>query len=228
MRGPALPTPLPPNRWAFPSGPAAIEAAAQGGEVVAVGADLEPSTVIAAYRAGLFPMPARRGRLAWWSPEPRGILPIDGLVVSRSLRRSVRRYELRVDTDFDRVIAACADRRRPGAWIDERIRVAYARLHRAGWAHSVEAWDGDSLAGGLYGVAVGGLFAGESMFSHRLDASKVALVGLVERLRQGGGVLLDVQWATDHLRSLGVVEIDRVEYHRRLSGALSRPQLSLT
>ncbi len=214
----------PPSRWSL--SPAA---AADPDGVVGVGADLEPGTVVAAYRQGLFPMPVRRGRLlAWWSPDPRGILPLDGLRVSRSLRRSCRRYELRVDTAFDAVLAACADRRRPGAWISPEVRAAYRRLHELGWVHSVEAWTGEGeLAGGLYGVAVGGLFAGESMFSHRTDASKVALVGLVERLRAGGATLLDVQWTTPHLRSLGAVDVARARYLELLAEAVARPPLEV-
>jgi leucyl/phenylalanyl-tRNA--protein transferase len=161
--------------------------------------------------------------LVWWSPDPRGVLPLDGLRVSRSLRRSCRRYEVRVDTGFEEVIDGCAALDRSGRWITPAIRDAYLGLHRLGWAHSVEAWDGDGLAGGLYGVAVGGLFAGESMFHRRTDASKVALVGLVERLREGGAALLDVQWVTPHLASLGAVEVPRREYVRRLAGAIEQP-----
>ncbi len=223
----------PPSRWVFPNDPGTLAAAAGHGEVVGVGADLQPGTILAAYRAGLFPMPARRGLVAWWSPDPRGIVPIEpeehgsGLRVTRSLRRSCRRFEIRVDTAFDKVIDACADRRRPGAWIDRNVARAYRQLHQLGWVHSVEAWDeaGD-LAGGLYGVAIGGLFAGESMFHWQVDASKVALVGLVSILRDAGaaGRVLDVQWATPHLASLGAVAVSRVEYHRRLSVALDRPQ----
>ncbi|MGH9078439.1 MAG: leucyl/phenylalanyl-tRNA--protein transferase, partial [Acidimicrobiales bacterium] len=138
-----------------------------------------------------------------------------------------RRFEIRVDTAFEEVIAACADRRRPGAWISADVRNAYRRLHRLGWAHSVEAWSAGGLAGGLYGVGVGGLFAGESMFHRRTDASKVALVALVELLRGGGATLLDVQWATDHLRSLGAVAVSRYRYHELLAEALSRPAPAL-
>lgn len=221
------PVPPPPTPWRFPRGAAEITAIAGDEELVATGADLEPGTLLAAYRAGMFPMPLRRGRIGWWSPQPRGILPLEGLRVTRSLRRAAARYEVRVDTAFAAVIDACADARRPGAWIDTAVRDAYTRLHLLGWAHSVEAWDDAGLAGGLYGVAVGGLFAGESMFHRRTDASKVALVGLVDRLRAGGGRLLDVQWATDHLRSLGAVERTRDEYHRLLEEALAAPQLRL-
>jgi leucyl/phenylalanyl-tRNA--protein transferase len=161
--------------------------------------------------------------LVWWSPDPRGVLPLDGLRVGRSLRRSCARFEVRVDTAFEDVIDGCADPARAGRWITAAIRDAYVGLHRLGWAHSVEAWDGDGLAGGLYGVAVGGLFAGESMFSRRTDASKVALVGLVARLRDGGASLLDVQWVTPHLASLGAVEVPRTEYLRRVAEAVEQP-----
>ncbi|HZB71295.1 MAG TPA: leucyl/phenylalanyl-tRNA--protein transferase [Acidimicrobiales bacterium] len=194
--------------------------------MVGVGADLEPGTLLRAYRAGIFPMPVADGGdelLVWWSPDPRGVLPLDGLRVSRSLRRSCARYEVRVDTAFEAVVDGCADPSRRGRWITRAVRDAYVGLHRLGWAHSVEAWDGDGLAGGLYGVAVGGLFAGESMFSARTDASKVALVGLVERLRAGGATLLDVQWVTPHLASLGAVEVPRTAYLERLAEAVRRP-----
>ena len=210
----------PASRWALPPAWAADESG-----IVAVGADLEPGTVLAAYRQGLFPMPLRRPRaVGWWSPDPRGILPLDGLRVTRSLRRSCARYEVRVDTAFEQVIRACADPRRPHGWIDGAVIDAYRRLHELGWVHSVEAWTPEGeLAGGLYGVGTGGLFAGESMFSLRTDASKVALVALVERLRAAGAVLLDVQWRTDHLASLGVVEIGRSEYLARLAEAVAAP-----
>jgi leucyl/phenylalanyl-tRNA--protein transferase len=224
---PVPPVEPPPSRWVFPETVAAIAAAAGEGEVIGVGADLEPGTILAAYRHGLFPMPVRRGVTAWWSPEQRGILPLDGLKISRSLRKSRDRFQIRIDTSFAEVIDACADRTRPGAWISKEIKRAYLRLHRLGWVHSVEAWSRDGrLAGGLYGVAVGGLFAGESMFHREPDASKVALVALVDRLRAGGASLLDVQWATPHLESLGVVAIPRDEYHQRLATALAFPRPS--
>lgn len=170
------------------------------------------------------------GTIRWFSPDPRGIIPLDGLRVSRSLRRSRRRYRVTVDHCFNDVIRACADPRRPYGWINGEIVDAYTRLHELGAAHSVEAWSLDDgvLAGGLYGVAVGGLFAGESMFSVRTDASKVALVELVERMRQGGGVLLDVQWQTEHLASLGAIEIPRDDYLARLADAVALPQLTLS
>src|SRR4051794_2835853 len=216
-----------PTRWTFPPAEAVIGVE---GEVIGVGADLEPGTLLAAYRAGLFPMPlSTTGRsarkIAWWSPDPRAVLPLDGLQVSRSLRKSCARFEVRVDSAFADVIEACADPSRPGAWITGEIRRAYTALYRLGWAHSVETWDPDTgtLAGGLYGVSIGGLFAGESMFHRATDASKVALVHLVELLRAGGTTLLDVQWQTPHLASLGVVEVTRAEYHQLLGDALSRP-----
>jgi leucyl/phenylalanyl-tRNA--protein transferase len=206
-------------------------------DLVGLGADLEPGTLLAAYRRGLFPMPgdptdnwlgrrASKGPpLLWFSPLHRGVLPLEGLKVSKSLRRSVRDFEIRVDTAFEDVVAACADPSRPQGWIDEHIRAAYADLHRLGWAHSVEAWRDGRLAGGLYGVAIGGLFAGESMFHRETDASKVALVGLVELMRDSyaDGRLLDVQWSTPHLASLGVVEIERSAYLARLRETLELP-----
>ncbi len=201
---------------------------ARAGEVAAAGADLSPATLLAAYRTGLFPMglgPSGAAPIGWWCPDPRGVLPLEGLHVSRSLARSLRRVELRVDTAFDAVVAGCADPTRPGRWITPDVATAYSALHDLGWAHSVEAWAGGELVGGLYGVGIGGLFAGESMFSERPDASKAALVGLVALLAADGGPgrLLDVQWRTDHLASLGVVEVPREEYLRRLAVALRAP-----
>ena len=197
-------------------------------DLVGIGADLEPGTILAAYRAGLFPMPLGEptapGVVGWWSPVRRGVLPLDALRVTRSLARSCRRFDTRVDTAFAAVIDGCADRRREKGWITDEVREAYVRLHQLGWAHSVEAWSGDGvLAGGLYGVAIGGLFAGESMFHEHRDASKVALVALVDILRDGTDRLLDVQWRTPHLATLGCVEIPRAEYLRRLREVLGRP-----
>lgn len=190
------------------------------GDLVGIGADLRPGTILAAYRSGLFPMPVD-GRLAWWSPDPRAVLEPGRLRVTRSLRRSCRNFDVRVDSAFADVVAACAEPGRTGGWISPGIRDAYVELHRLGWAHSVEAWSGPHLAGGLYGVAIGGLFAGESMFHRETDASKVALVGLVSLL--GADALIDVQWQTDHLASLGVIEISRSDYLDRLTAALGRP-----
>jgi leucyl/phenylalanyl-tRNA---protein transferase len=166
----------------------------------------------------MFPMPLQ-GRLVWWSPDPRAILAPEDFVVSRSLRRTRRRFEIRRDTAFAAVVDGCADPRRPHGWITPEIRAAYLELHELGWAHSVEAWDADGLAGGLYGVAIGRLFAAESMFHRATDASKAALAALVEGLGPGG--LLDVQWLTPHLASLGATEIPRTEYLARLARAVS-------
>jgi leucyl/phenylalanyl-tRNA--protein transferase len=221
------PVQLPPSKWHFPCSVVEQSALAGEHEVVAIGADLEPETLLAAYSCGLFPMPVGH-QLAWWSPDPRGVIPLDGLVVSRSLRRSCRRYEVSFDTAFEDVIAACANRRRPGGWINKQIQRAYTRLAQLGWAHSVEAWGPQGeLVGGLYGVAIGGLFAGESMFYRERDASKVALVALVEALRAGGGVLLDVQWVTPHLATLGAKAVSRQHYRELLQRALALPQLCL-
>ena len=216
-----MPVALPPSAWRFD--PARWP---DDEDCVAVGADTSPSTILAAYAAGAFPMPG--GDLTpmlWWSPVRRGVLALDDLLVSRSLRQSRRRYEIRIDTAFDQVIRACADRRRPGAWINREIIDRYSRLHELGWAHSVEAWAGDDLAGGLYGIALGGLFAGESMFHRRRDASKVALCALVDLLldEHASRRLVDVQWQTDHLATLGVTEIHRDEYLRRLPALLEVP-----
>jgi leucyl/phenylalanyl-tRNA---protein transferase len=212
------------SRYAFD-----LAVAVPGEDLIGVGADLEPGTLLAGYRSGVFPMGLGRhgrGPLGWWSPDPRGVLPIGELKVSRSLRRSAARFEIKVDTAFSDVVTACADSRRPGRWITPRIAEAYRRLYDLGWAHSVECWRDGQLAGGLYGVGVGGLFAGESMFHRETDASKVALVALVGILAADGEPrrLLDVQWRTDHLASLGVVEISRNEYRRRLADALNVPR----
>jgi len=187
-----------------------------------VGGDLEPGTLVAAYRLGLFPMPVE-GVVGWFSPRRRAVVPLDGARRSRTLRRAAAGYEIRVDTAFREIVAGCARPGAPESWIDDSIVEAYAALHELGWAHSVEAWDDGGLAGGLYGVAIGGLFAAESMFHTRTDASKAAYVALVERLRATGDAdrrLLDVQWLTAHLASLGAVEIDRAAYGRRLDDAL--------
>jgi leucyl/phenylalanyl-tRNA---protein transferase len=206
-----------PNRWAFPSADHADEHG-----VVAIGADLEPGTLLAAYRSGLFPMPIRRKRLGWWSPDPRGILPLDGLRVTRSMRQSARRYEIRIDTCFRQVMEACGDRTRPNGWINAEFVDAYERLHRLGWAHSIEVFDDDGeLTGGLYGVRIGRLFAGESMFHRGRDASKVALMHLVELLHSSGSTLLDVQWTTPHLVSLGAIDVSRRDYLHRLAAAVA-------
>jgi leucyl/phenylalanyl-tRNA--protein transferase len=211
------PTEPPPSRWAMPTNAPIDES-----DIVALGADLEPGTLLAAYRQGLFPMPYDKRRIAWFSPARRGIIPLDGLRVSRSLRRSTQRFEIRMDTRFRAVMEACADPVRKGGWINRDFVDAYARLHELGWAHSVETYDESGrLVGGLYGVRIERLFAGESMFHRATDASKVALVALVEWLREAGAELLDVQWTTPHLESLGAIDISRDEYLTRLASAVA-------
>ena len=192
--------------------------------LVGVGADLEPGTILAAYKSGLFPMPIQAGGLiGWWSPDPRGVLEAGSLRVSRSLRRSARRFEIRIDSSLPAVIDACANSGRPHDWIDQQIRDAYVRLGSLGWVHSVETWSDGELVGGLYGIAVGGLFAGESMFHRVTDASKVALVALADLLGDGHRRLIDVQWMTPHLATLGVVEWPRAQYLDALGELLASP-----
>jgi leucyl/phenylalanyl-tRNA--protein transferase len=217
--------------WDLPDLTAADADAQFPDDLVSLGADLEVPTLVAAYARGLFPMPGPRrlGRrtLTWWSPHQRGVLPLDGLHVSRSLARSRRRMEIRVDTAFERVIRACADPRREQGWIDDDVIEAYTALHHAGFAHSVESWCDGALVGGLYGVSLGGLFAGESMYHHARDASKVALAGLVDLLRDehADRRLVDVQWVTPHLASLGVVAVPRRRYLTQLlPAALEVPE----
>ncbi|MBI1727677.1 MAG: leucyl/phenylalanyl-tRNA--protein transferase [Candidatus Rokubacteria bacterium] len=186
---------------------------------------LTPEGVLLAYRHGIFPMADERsGDILWFRPDPRTIIPLDGFHVSRSLARTVRRatFEIRVDTDFEGVMRGCADRPE-GTWISERFVEVYGALHRAGQAHSVEAWRYGRLAGGVYGLALGGAFMAESMFHRERDASKAALAALVGRLRERRFTLLDVQYLTPHLESLGAVEITRWEYERRLEQALALP-----
>ncbi len=191
---------------------------------VAIGGDLEPGTLLSAYRHGLFPMPVgRRNRLGWWSPDPRAVLPIDHFHRSRTLARSMRHFELRVDTAFVDVVRACGDPRRPHGWITPEIGAAYARLHEMGWAHSIETWCEGQLVGGLYGIGIGAFFAGESMFHHVTDASKAAVSALVSLLSDTPHALIDVQWSTPHLRSLGVVDVAREHYLDLLRAALEVP-----
>ena len=221
----ASPQPVVKSRWRLPS-----PSDWSDSDLIAVGADLEPSTVVDAYRRGMFPMGVdeRRGRLGWWSPNPRGILPLDGLRVTRSMRQSARRFEIRVDSCFARVIHGCANPSRGPSWITDEFITCYTRLHELGWAHSVEVFDrsGD-LVGGLYGVRIARYFSGESMFHLERDASKVALMALVDLMRSSGVTLLDVQWCSDHLASLGAVAIPRREYLSLLAAAL-RPMPAIS
>jgi leucyl/phenylalanyl-tRNA--protein transferase len=193
-------------------------------DMVGFGGTLETGRLVAAYRRGIFPMPIEHGPVGWWSPMRRGVLPLDRLRVTRSMRQSAKRFQTSIDRAFGDVLAGCADPQRSGGWIDERIAVAYRRLFDEGHVHSVEVWRNGALAGGLYGVAIGGLFAGESMFSTERDASKVALMELVRLLDDGHpDRLVDTQWQTRHLASLGVIEVSRREFLRRLEFALQLP-----
>lgn len=182
---------------------------------------LTPELLVRAYASGVFPMDVD-GEIRWFSPDPRCVIPLERFRVSRSLRQRVRQgaFEIRIDSDFAAVIRACAERP-VGTWISDEIIDAYTALHRLGLAHSIEAYANGELAGGLYGVSLRGAFFGESMFHHQTDASKVALVHLVDRMRGRGMSLLDVQWPTAHLLRFGAVEIPREEYLRRLSAAIA-------
>ncbi len=189
--------------------------------------DITPDLIIRAYRAGIFPMAedAADENLFWVSPEERGIVPLDGFHASKSLRKAMRRtpWQIRVDTDWDGVVEGCATvgEDRHTTWINGTIRSVYGELFRRGVAHTVEVWDGADLVGGLYGLSIGAAFFGESMFHRRTDASKMAMAHLVERLSVGGYRLLDTQFLTDHLASLGGIEISRAEYEDRLADALT-------
>jgi leucyl/phenylalanyl-tRNA--protein transferase len=188
---------------------------------------ITPQLLLRAYAAGLFPMAesADSTELHWFDPPRRGVLPLDGLHVPRRLARTVKagRFRVTADDAFAAVITACAAPApdRPNTWINDEIVALYTTLHRGGFAHSIECWDGDTLVGGLYGVSLGGAFFGESMFSRATDASKVALIHLVARLRAAGFILLDTQFVTDHLARFGTIEIDRAEYRRQLATALA-------
>jgi leucyl/phenylalanyl-tRNA--protein transferase len=185
---------------------------------------IDPALLVRAYREGIFPMAGESGRIEWFSPDPRGILPLDDFHVPARLARLVRqgRFEIAIDRAFGDVIDACADRIEGGTWISAEIRDSYLALHRLGLAHSVEAWLEGRLAGGLYGVHIGGAFFGESMFHRVRDASKIALVGLAERLIRRGFSLLDVQWVTPHLEQFGAISISRRQYLGLLKGAVQR------
>ena len=202
------PQPVPPSAWLLPD-----PGEADDDGVVGVGADLSPGTLVDAYSRGIFPWPHPEVPLPWFSPDPRGVLWFDRLHISRSLQRTIRRcgWRTTVDAAFDGVIEGCAEGRgEAGTWINPSMMSAYRRLHDLGWAHSIEVWSEDArLVGGLYGVQIGGVFTGESMFHREDDASKVVLVDLVTRFRAAGGRLIDVQLTTDHLRSMGAVDVPR-------------------
>ena len=217
----SVPQPVGKSRWRLPP-----PSEWPDSDLVALGADLEPSTVVDAYRRGMFPMGIGEldDRIGWWSPTARGILPLDGLRVTRSMRQSAKHFEIRVDTCFTRVMRACADPSRGPSWITEQFIESYTRLHELGWAHSIEVFDrSGELVGGLYGVRIKGLFSGESMFHITRDASKVALMALVDLMRSSDMTVLDVQWCNEHLASLGAIVIPRSAYLERLAGALRTP-----
>lgn len=208
----------PPTSWELPD----PRFAPAGQELLAVGADLLPGTMLAAYRRGLFPMdvtlPDETEQIGWWSPDPRGVLLPDRVRVSRSLRRSRRHFTVTFDQSFDEVVTLCADPRREHGWITPEFQTAYRSLFEFGWAHSVEVWQGESspvLVGGLFGIQVGGLFAAESKFHRATDASKVAVVALAEHLAElpaGELRMVDAQWPTPHLESLGFQAMPRSRY----------------
>jgi leucyl/phenylalanyl-tRNA--protein transferase len=189
--------------------------------------ELSPQLLLSAYCQGVFPMADEDGDIYWYDPDPRAILPLKSFHVSRSLQKKVRqaRFEIRINSSFSAIIQACAlhGPDREETWISTEIIESYKMLHQLGFAHSVETWFDDELVGGLYGVAVNGMFAGESMFSTIRDASKIALVYLVNYLRERGFILLDVQFMTDHLRRFGAIEVSRAEYHERLAHAIKLP-----
>jgi leucyl/phenylalanyl-tRNA--protein transferase len=192
---------------------------------------ITPEILLRAYSIGLFPMAesADDPEIFWVEPELRGVLPLDAFHVSKSLAKTIRHkpFDIRFDYDFDSVIAACGEHTavRPSTWINQTIRTLYSALHRIGHAHSVEAWDGDQLVGGLYGVSLGSAFFGESMFSRRTDASKICLVYLVERLREKGFSLLDTQFTTEHLKTFGAIDVSKEDYAKMLAKAMESPNL---
>jgi leucyl/phenylalanyl-tRNA--protein transferase len=211
--------PLPPCRWDFPD---ARRAPAEG--LVGAGGDFEPESIVAAYRAGIFPWPHPGEEYLWFSPDPRAILPPGGLVITRRLGRTIRsgRFRVTIDHDFEAVMRACAENRPEGTWITPALIAGYTRLHHLGWAHSVEVWTAEGgLAGGLYGVGVGAMFGAESMFHRVTDASKVAMAALVRHAVRIGIELIDIQVLTSHTQGMGGVEVSRDSYLRRLAVATS-------
>jgi leucyl/phenylalanyl-tRNA--protein transferase len=207
-----MPTPLDASVWDFPT-PEQMPK----DDLVTLGADLKPETLIDSYKHGIFPMHLQienKREIGWWSPQQRGILPLNKINISSSLKKSMKKYFVTFDQDFDAVIEGCGDDKRPKGWINKDIKTAYKKLFELGYVHSVEVWNKkDELVGGLYGVEVNGLFAGESMFHKQTDASKTAMVYLVNQLKEAGGErIFDVQWQTPHLKSMGVIKISRAKY----------------
>ena len=212
----------PPRYWIDPA-----DADAEG--LVGVGGNLRPHTLLRAYREGVFPWYGEGDPILWWSPDPRAIFTFDSFHISKRLARTLRsgKFQITFDCDFPSVIRHCADRTDQGTWITPEMMDAYIRLHRLGFAHSVETWLDGELAGGLYGVAVGGFFAAESMFYRKTDGSKVALAALIHRLAERGFELMDTQMVTEHTHSMGAIEIPRREYLTRLALAVAKPNVSL-
>ena len=207
-----MPTPLDASVWDFPT-PEQMPK----DDLVTLGADLKPETLIDSYKHGIFPMHLQienKREIGWWSPQQKGILPLNKINISSSLKKSMKKYFVTFDQDFDAVIEGCGDDKRPKGWINKDIKTAYKKLFELGYVHSVEVWNKkDELVGGLYGVEVNGLFAGESMFHKQTDASKTAMVYLVNQLKEAGGErIFDVQWQTPHLKSMGVIKISRAKY----------------
>ncbi len=220
------PQPVPPSVWMLPDGDQADEDG-----VVGVGADLAPGTLVDAYRRGIFPWPHVGVPLPWFSPDPRAVIALERVHVSRSLRARLRRcgWVTTVDQAFGGVVAACAQRPPDvGTWITDDLARAYRQLHHLGWAHSFEVWENGELVGGMYGVQIGAVFTGESMFHRRSDASKVALVDAVDRLRESGAWLLDVQLSTPHLETMGAIEVPRSWFLNQLRQASGHaPRLAI-
>jgi leucyl/phenylalanyl-tRNA---protein transferase len=204
-------------RWTFPS----PELWPDDDDIVAAGADLETDTLLYAYAHGMFPMFVNKRNLAWWSPVDRGVIPLDGLRITRSMQQSAKKFTCTVNQAFSEVMTLCGSMRTDGNWINQHFIDAYTELHEEGHAHSVEVWnDAGELVGGLYGVRINKFFAGESMFHIETDASKVALMHLVQLMTLDGMELLDTQWRTDHLESLGCIAIPREKYLQLLSSAI--------
>jgi len=214
---------IPPSPWSLTD----PRLAQPDSDLVCIGAELDPVTVLHGYTMGLFPMQVDletgEQELGWWSPDPRGVLRLNQLKVSRSLNKSMRKFTVTFDQVFERVMRSCWRDGAGGNWITDEFVETYTYLHENGFAHSVEVWNvGGELVGGLYGIEIGGLFAGESMFHRERDASKVALVSIVQKLGESPGTrLIDVQWQTEHLKTLGVTQISRGDYLEELNMVLS-------
>ncbi len=194
---------------------------------VGMGGDLTPTTLVSAYSEGVFPWFNEGDPILWWSPDPRAVIEFEGFHVSRRLARTIRseKFHITLDSCFETVMRYCGEQRDGGTWVTPEMLEAYCEMHRLGHAHSVESWFGDQLAGGIYGLAIGGLFAAESMFFRVTDGSKVALAALVDHLRQQGYELLDIQMKTAHTERLGAVELSRKQYLQRLHHAIRKTQV---